>query len=317
MRRTSLFNRRFATLSRKEALVRTAPQDAEGFDDLDQYFAATSPPRAPEPRSWESPNDEKSRENGRKDSAMSMAAGMEVGDIRENLTTEDDRENVIMADDNEVSFRPTMKLVKSSPSVHEKLRSEATLEASIQDYIEPDYMQDDPEPIDPEPINPEQTNSRQIDLGPVHVQSKSTKKTPSSRKPKVTEARTGPKESRPKEPKTGLKKSSSREAIMYDENGRKSKRQKIPPLAYWKNEKVVYGRRQSSRLPVIVDVVRADGEESPIKKSSRTRSRTTSRRQMVEKLQNAGFKAKVSVTAKVMDYDNHRETERRKLWRFF
>lgn len=31
-----------------------------------------------------------------------------------------------------------------------------------------------------------------------------------------------------------------------DEEGtRKSKRVKVPPLAYWKNEKIVYGRRDS------------------------------------------------------------------------
>ncbi|PJF16566.1 hypothetical protein PSACC_03615 [Paramicrosporidium saccamoebae] len=264
MRRTSLFNRRFATLSRKEALVRTAPKDEEGFDDLDNYFAAS--PRRPETRTW----------------------SVEDVDV--------DRENVMTDDDNEVTFRPTMKLVKSSspkskssprggvrssPRIKSSLRSELGLEASIQG--EPDYMedmmpQDLPGPAtdsEPEPIREE----------PRIVAAK--KRTVKKKAPRRNEA-----------------------VILYDDNGRKSKRQKIEPLKYWKNERVVYGRRLSSRVPVIVDVVRG-GEDTPIKATTRGRSRGR-KRQTTEKLSTAGFKSKVSVEAKIMDYDSHRECEKRK-----
>jgi mannose-6-phosphate isomerase-like protein (cupin superfamily) len=56
-----------------------------------------------------------------------------------------------------------------------------------------------------------------------------------------------------------------------DEDGlRKSKRVKIPPLAYWKNEKIVYGRRDSGYCPVPVmkQVIRveSDSDHKPVKR---------------------------------------------------
>ena len=102
-----------------------------------------------------------------------------------------------------------------------------------------------------------------------------------------------------------------------DRNGdvRKSKRAKMPPLAYWKNEKVIYGRRQSTRMPVIVDILRRDQDEekqktSLIKRRSKSKVRQSSHHNS-SSLKEAGFRPGINVSAAVMDYDEHCERERR------
>ena len=59
---------------------------------------------------------------------------------------------------------------------------------------------------------------------------------------------------------------------------RKSKRVKIPPLAYWKNEKIVYGRRDSGYCPVPVmkEVIRveSDSDQKPTKRRSESKKET-------------------------------------------
>jgi hypothetical protein len=61
----------------------------------------------------------------------------------------------------------------------------------------------------------------------------------------------------------------------YDDGARKSKRTRIAPVAFWKNEKVVYGRRESGFGPikaVIQDVIRVPSDdEAPIKHKPRTK----------------------------------------------
>jgi hypothetical protein len=44
---------------------------------------------------------------------------------------------------------------------------------------------------------------------------------------------------------------------------RRSRRRRIQPLAYWKNERVVYGRRESCAFPTYVGYVRRPVEEDP------------------------------------------------------
>jgi hypothetical protein len=62
-----------------------------------------------------------------------------------------------------------------------------------------------------------------------------------------------------------------------DDGSRKSKRTRIAPVAFWKNEKVVYGRRESGFGPikaVIQDVIRVPSDdEAPIKPKARTKVR--------------------------------------------
>lgn len=101
---------------------------------------------------------------------------------------------------------------------------------------------------------------------------------------------------------------------------RRSKRSKIPPLAYWRNEKVIYGRRQSSRMPVIVDVLRKDAADSPTRRQPIGRANGGDGRRATRApaavagtqadLKKAGYRPHVNVTASVMDYDTHQEVER-------
>lgn len=103
---------------------------------------------------------------------------------------------------------------------------------------------------------------------------------------------------------------------------RRSKRSKIPPLAYWRNEKVIYGRRQSSRMPVIVDVLRKDATDSPTRRRPISRTNGNDGRRTTRApaataatdtqsdLKKAGYRPRVNVTASVMDYDTHQEVER-------
>lgn len=126
------------------------------------------------------------------------------------------------------------------------------------------------------------------------------------------------------------------------------KRNRIPPLAYWKNERVVYGRRLSSKIPVIVDVVRKEGEEEQAQRlltRKRQRSAAKSKRKAANKsdseneeesteqnstknkskshpkpssvsiatkkdLRDSGYKPDINFRAVVMDYDQHQEVER-------
>lgn len=253
----SLFNRRFA-LSRKAALVRSGRRDAEGFDDLDEYFAPSV-------------------------------------EEEERALMSTDQENIMLDDDNEVTFRPTLKVVKSSPSVRE-----VPLDASIQDYdatplrrhVEMEVPLKDEHDYGYEGMEMEMEEMKEM------------KDTGSIKKPKKTKS------------KTSRSIRSRIESIVMDEDDqnddegtrRRSKRKKIAPLAYWKNDRVVYGRRQSSRMPVIVDVLRKEEADQIAGRNGRPRSKN--KRQTAERLRAVGFKAKVAVTGTVMDYDTRNETER-------
>ncbi|KAJ3104329.1 hypothetical protein HDU96_008967 [Phlyctochytrium bullatum] len=70
-----------------------------------------------------------------------------------------------------------------------------------------------------------------------------------------------------------------------DENGR-PKRLRLPPLEYWRNERIKYGIRKSIThgfIPEVTDVVRVPKEESPERPSAKkTVSRTVKRRKTEE-----------------------------------
>ena len=53
------------------------------------------------------------------------------------------------------------------------------------------------------------------------------------------------------------------EPAMLDNNGGRSRRQRFRPLEFWRNERVIYGRRNSAKFEAIVDVVVAEREPTP------------------------------------------------------
>jgi hypothetical protein len=62
--------------------------------------------------------------------------------------------------------------------------------------------------------------------------------------------------------KLGLNPGADRTAQLPDGGGR-SRRQRFRPLEFWRNERVVYGRRDSAKFEAIIDVVVAEKEETP------------------------------------------------------
>ena len=275
MRRTSLFNRRFA-LTRKAALDgKTVARDAEGFDDLDAYFAP-SPQRIPPPPQSREYEESVKGGDGSSDAEPHYTAteAMDVAPLNDdydampidNYHDDNDRgngENVQMDDDNEVSFKPTVKVVKS-------------------------------------PRTPEESTRRRSQRHNAVSADEAEAKTP-----------TAPMRKRGRPPGRGRIR--AEKIIIEPEGEKKSARKRIAPLAFWRNERVVYGRRQSSRMPVIVDVVRTDeaAQQTTATMNQARRKRGRPRKDAVQRdLKGAGFKAEVAVMAKVMDYDTHRETDR-------
>ena len=96
---------------------------------------------------------------------------------------------------------------------------------------------------------------------------------------------------------------------------RKSKRKRFQPLEFWKNEKVVYGRRQSSGtyirlnlvgLPVIVDVIKAPKTPLKPKKSRRKQNRANSKKSPEE----IGYnQTGLEISGLVRNANNSEETE--------
>lgn len=104
----------------------------------------------------------------------------------------------------------------------------------------------------------------------------------------------------------------------FDEK-RKSHRKRFAPLAFWKNEKVVYGRRDSTStpqisdllgMPVIVDVLKKnERDDDQSKKKRRRQRRKAAIREAQERQRDA--KRKVNVLGVVRDYETKGEIEAR------
>lgn len=96
---------------------------------------------------------------------------------------------------------------------------------------------------------------------------------------------------------------------------RRSKRSRIAPLAFWKNEKVIYGRRLSTKMPVIVDVVRKQ-EEAEMQKTAAGRKRKlppNTKREGNKKGKSKkliGAQSNLKVTCSVIDYETREKVER-------
>ncbi|KAJ3321263.1 hypothetical protein HDV06_004488 [Boothiomyces sp. JEL0866] len=75
-----------------------------------------------------------------------------------------------------------------------------------------------------------------------------------------------------KEPLTLIEKQVERPNISESDDGvRKSKRTKVPPCAFWRNEKVIYGRRDSGIGPVVTSIqevlrIPSDDESIPVRR---------------------------------------------------
>lgn len=101
---------------------------------------------------------------------------------------------------------------------------------------------------------------------------------------------------------------------------RRSKRQRYSPLAFWRNEKVVYARRQSTRMlsilhciefPVIVDVVkRLDEDVSSSKPKSRPLKDRKQKLKSSSALESSGYSPKVKASCTVFNYDTKLEEEK-------
>ncbi|KAJ3273732.1 hypothetical protein HDV01_004011 [Terramyces sp. JEL0728] len=76
-----------------------------------------------------------------------------------------------------------------------------------------------------------------------------------------------------REPLAYIEKQVERPNISESDDGlRKSKRTKVPPLAFWRNEKVIYGRRDSGIGPVVTSIqevlrVPSDDESIPVRRT--------------------------------------------------
>jgi hypothetical protein len=189
----------------------------------------------------------------------------------------DDKNQQQLEDDNEVSFKSTVKVVRSPQTTTSSEGTFTRPRRSLRGQASQDQNQE-------QNRNPNEQEQEQ--------------NTPTVPKTKRKLGRKSHKD----QPLVDVK-------AHLNDMGRASKRQRMAPLAFWRNEKVVYGRRQSSRMPVIVDVLRANEESSPTKQIKRKSSRSAAQK-VTTSLKDAGYRARVSATAKVMDYDTHRETER-------
>ena len=264
-------------------------QDADGFDDLDEYFAASpAKPRGRE-KSWEVT--ETSTSNNNQDDTEEQfeyvpstvdeyGAALGPDEVLVDVRADDDicDENQDQAnaklspnddDDSEVSFKAGVKVTRSP----EEKAHASSLAASAKN------------------------NKSKATLQRTRSTKAPSRKTPRSRF----------------EPLVDLKSPTASENVIDDFN-RHSKRQKMAPLAFWRNEKVIYGRRQSARMPVIVDVLRKDAAQSPTKQPGKIQSgrqRKQKKTDQVEgRLRAAGFCPKVSVEASVIDFETHEPTRR-------
>lgn len=111
---------------------------------------------------------------------------------------------------------------------------------------------------------------------------------------------------------------------------RRSNRKRMEPLKYWAGERPKYGRRESSRMPVIVDILPPTTKIAPPRKTVQRKKNkaaaagttaaaakaqsTTTPKGPVSILTNlkgvSGFKADVNFTGTVMDFDEHVEMDR-------
>lgn len=102
-----------------------------------------------------------------------------------------------------------------------------------------------------------------------------------------------------------------------DENGhsRRSRRERFPPLQFWRNEKVVYGRRESVGFPVITKVLKKDQESAPHPQARRRGRRpkaspSSLSSKKTSNLKDAGFVHRLKATIPVPNYETGR-TEKR------
>lgn len=113
---------------------------------------------------------------------------------------------------------------------------------------------------------------------------------------------------------------------------RRSNRKRMEPLQYWAGERPKYGRRESSRMPVIVDILPPTTKIAPPRRAVQRRkskaasnasagataaaakAQSTTPKGPVSILANlkgvSGFKADVNFTGTVMDFDEHVEMDR-------
>lgn len=182
-------------------------------------------------------------------------------------------------------------------------------QSNTRPYAGDDRGEEDPEVSFKSTLKVTRSPREDVDSSPARDTKRTTlsQRTRSTRAPSRRGVRSG------LEPLVDLKTSTSGMGEAHDFY-RRSKRQKIAPLAFWRNEKVIYGRRQSARMPVIVDVLRKDAAQSPTKQPARHQSSRQKKKRAIEaegKLREVGFRPKVSVEAAVIDYDTHELTQRR------
>ncbi|KAJ2930701.1 hypothetical protein H1R20_g6395, partial [Candolleomyces eurysporus] len=127
-------------------------------------------------------------------------------------------------------------------------------------------------------------------------------------------------------PRTKTKSESKKENQDYHRDGvRRSKRQHYKPLDYWRGEKVVYGRpdfsSQEIMVPHIREIIRIPKEQSESlgkRKRGRSRSRTAQPSAPGSKIvafnPEEGWDDDTPSNAKVLDYRNGQEVERRIAW---
>ncbi len=75
--------------------------------------------------------------------------------------------------------------------------------------------------------------------------------------------------------------------IEDDGVSRRSKRTRIEPLAYWKNEKIIYGRRDSGISPIstiIQDVIRIDSDDEaiPVRRANKSSKKVAVKKERKE-----------------------------------
>ena len=331
MRRASLFSRRFA-LSRRAAQSlpngRTSiRQDSEGFDDLDEYFAA-SPAK---PVADDLPRGSASSKNWTVTEAATEAHPPSPPPKTRPAAYREIEMDIVPLNDDDNNINGDAALGYGEPAEYDMAGREADEITPSSPYAEGENLappegggnvmvEGDEEvsfkpsvKIVPSPtlLVPADQRTRRTPRRPANDSKSSV--TPTERKSQARATRA------PRQPLTPLIDVTNH---LYDGAGRRSKRQRIAPLAFWRNEKVVYGRRQSAKMPVIVDVLRTDAEKSPTKQAPVRHSRRTasarSRRGTKgdpsgseRALKAAGFREGVSVEAKVMDYDSHEQVERR------
>lgn len=93
------------------------------------------------------------------------------------------------------------------------------------------------------------------------------------------------------------------------EGHRHSRRNKISPLEFWRNETVKYAPSKELNMPVVSEVIRK--ARTPQKARPRKATKPAKRKQQVEAaLEEAGFARELSVVTQTVDYDTLNPEER-------